>query len=133
MTADVIKTTLRKKGFRVTDPRVLLLQILEKSGCKPQTADEIRKRSKLDKVTVYRTLESFVGAAIANRVEFGDGVTRYEISHGHHHHIVCTECGTVADVEDCLEKGIQKTLEKKTGFTVSSHSLEFFGLCRNCR
>jgi len=133
MTKDTIKTKLRSIGFRVTDPRIQLLGILEKSGCKPQTADEIRVLSKLDKVTVYRTLESFVEAKLVQKVEFGDGVTRYEIKHGHHHHIVCTKCGAVTDVDNCLEDGKVKALETKTGFTISSHALEFFGLCRRCR
>lgn len=133
MTMDTIKNILRKNGFRVTDPRMNILQILELSGCKPQTAENIRKTSKLDKVTVYRTLESFVEKNLVSRIEFGDGVTRYEILHGHHHHIVCTECGITADVENCMEAKKVKELESKTGFIVSSHSLEFFGLCKNCR
>jgi Fur family ferric uptake transcriptional regulator len=133
MTPTMIKTKLRAGGFRVTDPRIHVFSVLEKSGCTPMTVEEIRKKSGLDKVTVYRTLESFVEAKFVDRVEFGDGVTRYEITHGHHHHIVCTECGAVADVENCLEAGIVKALEKKTGFSVSSHLLEFFGLCRKCR
>jgi Fur family transcriptional regulator, ferric uptake regulator len=133
MTTDTIKISLHNKGFRVTDPRMKIFQILEVSGCKPQTADEIRKISTLDKVTVYRTLESFVTAKLVNRVEFGDGVTRYEITHGHHHHIVCTECGVITDVENCLEEKKVKELEEKTGFIVSSHSLEFFGLCKKCQ
>ena len=133
MTQDTIKTTLRKKGLKVTDSRMMLFGILEKSGCDPQTADEIHKISKLDKVTVYRTLESFVEAGLVQQVEFRDGVARYEIKHGHHHHVLCTKCGAIADVGDCLEEAGVKSFEKKTGFTIASHALEFFGICRKCR
>jgi Fur family transcriptional regulator, ferric uptake regulator len=133
MTTSSIQESLRKKGFRVTASRMTILGLLESSGNKPLTAEEIRRLSGLDKVTVYRTLESFVKAMIVNRVEFGDGASRYEISHGHHHHVVCTNCGGIADVENCLEEKKVKELEKETGFIVSSHSLEFFGLCRKCR
>ena len=133
MTRDTIKTTLRKNGFRVTDPRVSIFTILENEGCNPKTADEIRTISGLDKVTVYRTLESFAETKLITRVEFGDGVTRYEITHGHHHHIVCMKCGAVCDVENCMEEGNVKALETKTGFTITSHVLEFFGVCIKCQ
>jgi Fur family ferric uptake transcriptional regulator len=133
MTPDTIKSKLRLNGLKVTDPRMMLFRILEKSGCNPQTADEIRKISKLDKVTVYRTLESFVDAGFVQQVEFRDGVARYEIKHAHHHHVVCTKCGLVADVEDCMEEAGVKSLEKKTGFSIASHALEFFGICRKCQ
>ncbi len=101
----------------------------------PLTAEEVRARvADVDLVTVYRTLQSLHAAELAHEVRFKDGVMRYELSGGHHHHLVCTDCGVVEELEACdVEPLEKKVLKNSRGFkTISEHALEFFGLCNKC-
>lgn len=52
---------------------------------------------------------------------------------GHHHHLICSECGAVVDFADCELDWLEKRLSEKTGFEIRSHLLEFLGRCRKCR
>ena len=88
-----------------------------------------------NKTTVYRELNFLAAQNIVRPIDFGDGTKRYEIAGDHHHHhLICTQCGKVEDVElerDVEEEGVR--LGKEKGFAVTGHSLEFFGKCSNCR
>ncbi len=88
-----------------------------------------------NKTTVYRELAFLEKQNIIKPIDFGDGTKRYEvIGDHHHHHLICTKCLKVEDVElehDVDEEGVR--LGKQKGFEVTGHSLEFFGKCRNCR
>ncbi|HDH02805.1 MAG TPA: hypothetical protein ENH15_01000, partial [Actinobacteria bacterium] len=69
------------------------------------------------------------------------GVTRYELAEwltGHHHHLVCVDCGTVDDIElsEDLETTLQnvvKRVAKSAGFAADGHTLEIDGLCTDCQ
>lgn len=94
----------------------------------------ILKKKKTNLVTVYRTLATFETAGILRRVDLHKDSVFYELAEHHHHHIVCTDCGTVESFEDCDIKSVTKNaLARSSKFdSVSSHSLEFFGVCRSC-
>jgi Fe2+ or Zn2+ uptake regulation protein len=129
--------TLRAKGVRPTRRRIALFDAL-RAYARPVAADELQVRVKVqtDLVTVYRALESFVTAGLAREVRFKDATIRYEIVEGvhHHHHVVCTGCGTVDELPNCdirsLEKAALRTSEKFT--SIHEHTLEFFGTCVSC-
>lgn len=98
-----------------------------------ENASQIKKL-KLDQATIYRIVNALTKTGILHAVNFQEGKSRYELaSNPHHHHVVCTNCGQVKDVEDCLEPTAVTTIEKQTGYTIASHSLEFFGLCKACQ
>jgi Fur family ferric uptake transcriptional regulator len=88
-----------------------------------------------NKTTVYRELNFLTEQNIVKPIDFGDGTKRYEVaSDHHHHHLICTKCQKVEDIElegDVDEEGSK--LGKQKGFEVTGHSLEFFGLCKNCQ
>lgn len=125
---------LKAANIRATPKRVALLHAL-REVCEPLSAEILHTRLKgVDLVTVYRNLQEFVRAGIAQEVRFKDGIVRYEIAHTHHHHLVCTECGVVEEVEACdiapLEHNVLKYSRRFK--TISEHALEFFGLCKKC-
>jgi Fur family ferric uptake transcriptional regulator len=70
---------------------------------------------------------------IINRVEFGEGKYRYELKKNHHHHLICTNCGKIEEVEGDFLKKMEDDIFKSKKFKVESHSLEFFGLCEDCQ
>lgn len=128
---------LREHGYRVTEGRVTLLMFM-KSSKHPLSVNAIQEGipSKIDKVTLYRALEDFSKSKIIAKVNFHNTATYYEFIHKdhHHHHIVCENCGKIEDIETCNGENLQKELLKssKNFDLITSHSLEFFGVCKKC-
>ena len=91
------------------------------------------KNMDTNKVTVYRTIDFLFQNGLINRLEFGEGKFRYEVKNSDHHHLVCSKCGKIADVEDKYMKNLEKKIHTDTGFLVKNHSLEFFGFCKDCQ
>jgi Fur family transcriptional regulator, ferric uptake regulator len=87
---------------------------------------------KVHLATVYRTLEKLVAIGLLERIDFQEGKFRYEYVHDHHH-TVCESCGKVEDIKDQGIAEIEKTVKKDTGFLVTKHVLEFFGMCQRCQ
>ena len=125
--------TLRRKGLNVTRRRVDILKLLGKAHT-PLSAEQMHEKLVgSDLVTVYRTLQSFEDAGLVSKIRLGGGGARFERAGVHHHHLVCTSCEKIEEL-DMPEKDMNKAALKssKTFSRVSAHSLEFFGLCRNC-
>lgn len=129
------KVILNSRSQRITSPRLEILRIL-KSNHIPLTISEIHDKlssKKIDLATVYRTLKLFSELKIVNEIDFKDEFKRYELVYDrhHHHHIVCRKCKSVENVETCILDELEKLLSKK-GYKDITHSLEFFGICKNC-
>lgn len=123
--------------YRKTPAREAIIDFLSVSKS-PADATDILKflRSKnlnTNKVTVYRNLENLYKNGTLERLEFGEGKYRYELQKDDHHHLICTNCGSIADIPDDHMEDFEAEIKHKTGFLVKRHSLEFFGLCKNCR
>lgn len=130
------KALLRTAGLKVTVGRVHLLEVLSKQE-KPMTVAQLFSLMKKgpDPVTLYRALEAFVEKGLVRRVDFGHAHAHYELAFGaHHHHLVCNNCSRVEDVDVPAEKKIEEdVLAQSKHFTmITTHSLEFFGLCKSC-
>lgn len=91
------------------------------------------KKMTTNKVTVYRILELFEEAEVVQKIEFGEGKSRYEIKREDHHHLICRTCSRVQDFEDNYISQLEKDILKSKKFKVDYHSLEFFGTCKNCQ
>ena len=93
--------------------------------------------------TIYRTLGLLARAGFLNKMDIGDGKSRYEFESGekyeHHHHLICTSCGKIIDYSDYLDEEMdfvrktEKNLAKKYNFIVQNHNINFYGLCKDCR
>lgn len=125
---------LKRVGLRATKQRIAVLAVLERQKG-PVSVEELTRASKLafDLATAYRTLDSFVAAGIARKMELAQGRALYERAGEHHHHAVCTTCGAITDVEACLPKDVHAKILRTSGFaSIEDHALEFFGTCRKC-
>lgn len=130
-------TELKNVRLKVTPARLGVLAALEQTNTPLDVSsiiDYLKKRNiKADKVTVFRIINRLTKEGIITPIQFGEGKFRYEHSErGDHHHFVCENCGNIIDVSDCNINKLQKTLQKK-GLLINRHSLEFFGLCGDCR
>ncbi|MDR3643385.1 MAG: Fur family transcriptional regulator [Candidatus Doudnabacteria bacterium] len=127
------KEQLKAGSLKITSARLTLLDIL-KHAKKPLSIKEISLRlGEVDLVTLYRNVESLQNLGIVKQINLKDRQAYYELSGGeHHHHLICTNCGKLEDVQ-VEEIKLNKTFLKNHGFAkVTDHSLEFFGICKNC-
>lgn len=135
-----ILAELSKGGFRITRARRSIIEVLLDSRL-PLSAEGLlsallRKKVPANKTTVYRELTFLKEMSIVQEIQFlHERVKRYEVVFGgHHHHLICMGCKRVEDVE--LEGELDKyerEIMNSRGFKVLNHTLEFMGLCEDCR
>ena len=138
MTTDPWLTQLQENGCRLTGARRAVVETVQNSmrALTPvEVFDMARKKYRaLGLVSVYRTLEKLEELHLIQRVHQPQGCQAFiSASHGHEHLLLCQNCGQVTFFEgddlDALIKGISK----KTGYQVSEHWLQLFGLCQACQ
>lgn len=131
------------KDHRFTRQRRLVLEILLENRERHLSAEEVFKFSRdrgeeIGLATIYRTLELLEGLGLIHKLNFGDGRSRYELAHRdisdhHHHHLVCLGCDGIFEVEDDLLHQLEEVIEKKHGFNIVNHNLQFYGYCSKCQ
>lgn len=138
---DSYKSKLRDHGYKLTTQRLAILDAIEEHEGKhlnPEEIYEIVKKAYPDigLATVYRTLLLLERLELVYKHDFDDGCSRYEMNrsdenHGHHH-LICTKCGTVDEVEGDLLESAEHQILKNNRFLVRDHRVKFYGLCENC-
>jgi len=83
--------------------------------------------------TVYRTMKLLCDAGLAIERNFDDGVTRYEVEHQHHDHLVCVRCGKIVEFECPMIESAQNDIAKQHGFRLLRHRHELYGHCPECQ
>ena len=131
------KNLLQESGLKSTEARIALLNLLDKEDNPLDVysiAESLRARGVvMDQATIYRILDVLTEKGLISRLEFGEGKYRYELQKSHHHHLVCQNCGKIEDTEGNFIDQIENEIRTEKGFLVKSHSLEFFGICKNCQ
>jgi Fur family transcriptional regulator, ferric uptake regulator len=129
---------LNEQGYRLTDARRAVVKIMAQSrhAITPiEIFDEARAaHPALGLVTVYRTLEALEEQGLIQRVHQPQGCQAFiPAPAGHQHLLLCKQCGQAALFEgDDLEKLI-RSIAHKTGFQITEHWLQLFGLCPSCK
>ena len=91
--------------------------------------------------TIYRTLNLFCEAGLAQARHFGTQTQYDNVVHkGHHDHLICTLCDKIIEFENCQIEELQEEVARQNGFTISTHKLELYGNpvrlltgeCKNC-
>jgi len=132
------KVELNEVNLRATPGRLHLMYLLETSD-KPldvQTMIDYLKDKNIetDPATVFRIINTFTEKGLTKQIQFQEGKFRYELaSKAEHHHLVCTRCGQIQDISDCNIEVLESHIEKKKKFKVTSHALEFYGICEDCQ
>lgn len=130
---------LSQSGYRISKPRLVVMEILTQAKM-PLTPLAIFKQSqiagrKIGLVSVYRTLELLTNLGLVCLVYANDGNQGYMIaSKGHYHHIICKKCEQAIEFSgvDDLEELILR-VQHETGYAVSDHFLQMFGVCPSCQ
>jgi Fur family ferric uptake transcriptional regulator len=133
---------LRRDGQRYTSNRRALVDVLAES-VRPLTIPEIvRASDQVPQSSAYRNLSVLEAAGVVHRVVSTDEFTRFELDEeltdDHHHHLICSRCGSVADVnappgvEEALESALAQMV-RATGFHPERHRFDLLGVCASCR
>ena len=126
---------LKNAALKSTKKRQVLLLLLQKQA-RPMTAEELHALAEpipMNVSTVYRTLNTLTEKKILIRSVRQDGKAYYSLAKkDHSHRLVCDLCGKVIPVDTCPLSELEETLQQKTGFRITGHSLEFTGLCPEC-
>lgn len=114
------------------------MELLEKTETPIDVAtitDYLKKNEiKADQATVFRIINMFTQKGLTKQIQLNEGKFRYELtSKPDHHHLICQKCGTIEDISDCAVGDLEKDIEKKKNFKIVSHSLEFYGMCKDCQ
>jgi len=129
---------LKKKGLKVTLPRLKILEILEQKGDDHHLTVEdvykilIEQDEDVGLATVYRVLTQFEQAGIVRRLNFENNISVFELDTGDNHdHLVCIKTGRVKEfVDPVIEQRIIE-IAKEKGYDLSAHSLVIYGTYQN--
>lgn len=139
VSADQLKDaleTLKDSGVRITPQRHAILEYLISSMTHP-TADEIYKALEgrfpnMSVATVYNNLRVFREVGLVKELTYGDASSRFDFVTHEHYHIICEECGKMVDFQYPGLDEIEQFAAHVSGYKVSHHRLEVYGLCPEC-
>ncbi|GIK66532.1 MAG: transcriptional repressor [Chloroflexota bacterium] len=129
---------LHQAGYKYTTPRRLVAEVLLESHTHlsaPEVVDRVAARdTSIGRMSVYRTLDLFTRLGLIHPAFQGGVNARYVVMvGGHHHHLICQNCGKVMHFDECPLRDLTRYLESQFGFSIEGHLLEFFGRCADCR
>jgi len=133
---DPAEVAIRARGLRVTDSRRAVYDAL--AGHAHASADEVydRVRAQLDttsRQSVYNALGDFTEAGLVRRIEPAGHPMLFELRvDDNHHHLVCTGCGAVKDVDCAIGPAPCLLPSDAAGFTITTAEVTYWGLCPEC-
>ena len=137
---EVVTAALRTRGLRLTTQREAVCEaVFNCPGhiCAEHilaSASSAYPTSRINKTTVYRTLDLLMELGLVSEHKCGDGRAQYEpASRGRHSHMICRKCGTLLDLEPDIAVSLRRELDAQYGFRVELENYPIFGLCSSCR
>jgi len=126
---------------RTTHPRRAIAEgliRLGRTGAAFSTEELLKKVRRtsphIGRATVYRSIEKLAHMKVLDRIDFADGTHCYRLCarQSHHHHLACTKCHRVVDLDFCLQDEQIAAIEKRESFSIKDHAITLFGLCKGC-
>lgn len=133
-----IAARLASSGYRLTPQRLMILAAIENSdnhiSAEEIHAQIVARYPNVNVSTVYRTLELLTRLGLVTETDLGEGRVRYHpADKGHHHHLVCRECGAIIDLDESLLTALKGALLREYRFDADLRHLAIIGRCANCR
>ena len=127
---------LKEKGYRLTPQRLVVLSAIEDSE-DHISADEIyaqvvARYPYVNISTVYRTLELLKQLGLVNEMVLGDRLRYHPVDKGHHHHLVCKECGAITELDESMLSSLKSNLLHEYKFVADLKHLAISGRCGKC-
>jgi Fur family ferric uptake transcriptional regulator len=128
---------LSEEGYRMTPQRLMIVSAIEDSdghiSAEEIYTQVVAKYPHVNISTVYRTLELLKQLGLVTETDFGEGRVRYHpAGKGHHHHLVCTGCGAVIDLDESSLSSLKGMLLREYKFVADLKHLAIFGRCSKC-
>ena len=138
MTTELWLMHLQENGYRLTAARRAVVEVVQNStrALTPVEVFDIARKQyhALGLVSVYRTLEKLEELHIIQRVHQPQGCQAFiAASQNHEHLLLCQNCGQVMFFEGDDLEALINSISKKTGYQISEHWLQLFGLCQACQ
>ncbi len=139
---DRIKKQLHSASYKLTPQREATVRVLLENEEDHLSAEDVyllvkEKAPEIGLATVYRTLELLTELKVVDKINFGDGVSRYDLrkegAEHFHHHLVCMECGSVTEIVEDLLGDVEEIVERDWKFKIKDHRLTFHGICASCQ
>lgn len=129
---------LNHKGYRLTPQRLMIVSAIEKSDNHVSAEDiysqVVTKYPNVNISTVYRTLELLEKLELVTKTDLGSGRVMYHPQgKGHHHHLVCRQCGAIIDMDESALVPLKDSLLREYQFVADLRHLGILGLCANCQ
>ena len=133
---DLLRQACRERGLVLTPQRRAVLRAV--LDLDHPTADEVhaalvRRRSRVGRATVFRTLENLVLLGVITKACHPGNAVRYDGRIERHHHLVCLRCDRVIDISDARLDALPVPDTRRFGFVVSDCRVQVRGTCRECR
>jgi Fur family ferric uptake transcriptional regulator len=137
-----LRQKFHERQYKLTPQRQIILQVFidhhDQHLCAEDVHNIVRQQStEIGLATVYRTLELLSDLEVLQKMDFGDGRSRYEINETstphHHHHLICLACGKVKEFEDDLMETLETVIARKSNFRIVDHQVKFYGYCQECQ
>ena len=135
---DIMLSRLREHGFRITPQRLAILEILSVSQEHPnveQIYEQVIKDFPTTSLaTVYKTINVLKSLGEVLELGFADMGARYDGAKPNPHpHAICIKCGRIVDPEHIITDHLIRQISEVTGYKITRHQLDFFGLCPDCQ
>ena len=134
------KNLLKDNSLKFTIQREVILQTLYKSDehLTPESLHHLLQNNfpdlKIGIATVYRTLALLEDSDMVTSLSFGAQGKKYELgAKEHHDHMICTSCGQITEFVDEEIENRQDAIAKELGFKISDHSMQIYGICKDCQ
>ncbi|ARJ09272.1 Fur family transcriptional regulator [Staphylococcus lugdunensis] len=137
-----VKQQLQQSSYKLTPQREATVSVLIENEKDHLSAEDVYLKVKdrapeIGLATVYRTLELLAELKVVDKINFGDGVVRFDLrkegAKHFHHHLVCMECGRVDEIEEDLLPQVEERVETEFNFKILDHRLTFHGICAECQ
>ena len=133
---DIVRR-LTEQRYRLTPQRIMIVSAIEKSdehiSAEEIYAQVVAKYPQVNISTVYRTLELLKRLGLVTETDFGEGRVRYHpAGKGHHHHLVCQQCGAIIDLDETVLTSLKDVLLREYQFSADLRHLAIFGRCVKC-
>jgi len=134
------KALLKDKALKFTNQREKILETLyySQEHLTPEALHQLIKEKYPELnagiATIYRTLSMLEDNDIVSSLSFGAQGKKYELgAKDHHDHMICTKCGEITEFVDEVIESQQHKIAKEHGFKMQDHSMQIYGICKNCQ